>query len=842
MGWKQSNFSESTLSQAIAAADTTIYIDADEVDTLPSLGVGDKAKMVIFNANYREIVNVTAWNTNGTLTVERAQEGTSARDWAAGTRIVHTPTAQVLQSLLDAITIALFDGTATGTNALTVTLTGALPTPDDGDRIGFRVPNTNTGPVTVEVTNGLVTIGPYDVVHHDGSPLDAGDMVDEWWAELRYNATSGDMVLVSQSSYQYEISKINDGPVDAGNLLPNGDMSAWNQGTSFATPASGTEVADGITVLYDGTIGAFTLNRQDLPFNVSIEGNPKHFLRWDQSSAGLSSTFRKIRIPLRQVTRLVGQNITASAWLKADSARSVTARIIQSFGTGGSPSAEVITASETWNVTTGWTKFDLSATPASILGKTLGSNNDDATILELALPINTSMTIDVAMAMIECGDHATMSHSKFPVPWWMGGTGGSWADHDDFLQTLWSELFALSNITATGFLARNSANTYVGRTLVTASAAGLTIANPAGVAGNPSIDLSTGLVQYAQDPMSVAELASITGTFGTAAFVADNTLVHLAGLETITGIKRFEQAVATDIIRLGNTTNTSYLSPRWTDATTFEFVPAPSGTPNTALGHGYDVTNTRWFFDTNLLVSGQYLGQNGTAALPALSSSGDPNTGIFFGADDTIRMSTNGTYRWAFDASGHITSVGSANCIRVGETAGAGAPGYSFINDTNMGLYRIGADNLGISLNGILQVDFSTARVLLSSGIDIQLNSATGPASVTSLGFRGVPNIAGNKNTNYTTVLTDAGACVVCTATLTLTIPLNSSVAYPIGTVIMIENLNGSGNVTVQGDVGVTLRRGDAIAGTGARVVAADSAAYVKKQGTNEWYIYGLFT
>ncbi len=52
--------------------------------------------------------------------------------------------------------------------------------------------------------------------------------------------------------------------------------------------------------------------------------------------------------------------------------------------------------------------------------------------------------------------------------------------------------------------------------------------------------------------------------------------------------------------------------------------------------------------------------------------------------------------------------------------------------------------------------------------------------------------------TSYTTVLTDRGKCITMSnaAASTLTIPLNASVAYPLGTVITVQQL-GAGQVTL---------------------------------------------
>lgn len=44
----------------------------------------------------------------------------------------------------------------------------------------------------------------------------------------------------------------------------------------------------------------------------------------------------------------------------------------------------------------------------------------------------------------------------------------------------------------------------------------------------------------------------------------------------------------------------------------------------------------------------------------------------------------------------------------------AGAPSYSFASDTDTGLYRIGADNIGLSLGGVKRWDFGTAGSTLT--------------------------------------------------------------------------------------------------------------------------------
>ena len=53
-------------------------------------------------------------------------------------------------------------------------------------------------------------------------------------------------------------------------------------------------------------------------------------------------------------------------------------------------------------------------------------------------------------------------------------------------------------------------------------------------------------------------------------------------------------------------------------------------------------------------MSGTLQSTSGTGAAPAIALSGNTNTGIFFNADNTVRITTNGTERARFDPSGRF--------------------------------------------------------------------------------------------------------------------------------------------------------------------------------------------
>jgi len=115
------------------------------------------------------------------------------------------------------------------------------------------------------------------------------------------------------------------------------------------------------------------------------------------------------------------------------------------------------------------------------------------------------------------------------------------------------------------------------------------------------------------------------------------------------------------------------------------------------------------------------------------------------------------------------------------------------------------------------------------------LKNSTMPIS--SVGYIGSPQVSGGA-TAYTLALADAGDHVYFTGgtTATLTVPTNSSVAFPIGTTILALN-NNSSNLTISG-AGVTFQLVNS-ASTGNRTVATKGMASLIKVATDTWWVTG---
>lgn len=89
--------------------------------------------------------------------------------------------------------------------------------------------------------------------------------------------------------------------------------------------------------------------------------------------------------------------------------------------------------------------------------------------------------------------------------------------------------------------------------------------------------------------------------------------------------------------------------------------------------------------------------------------------------------------------------------------------------------------------------------------------------------------------TTYTLVLADANKIVDMSnaSAITLTVPPNSSVAFPIGTQITLIQA-GAGQVTVAQGAGVTVQKT-----AGLKLRTQWSSGTLVKRGTNEWVLVG---
>jgi hypothetical protein len=151
----------------------------------------------------------------------------------------------------------------------------------------------------------------------------------------------------------------------------------------------------------------------------------------------------------------------------------------------------------------------------------------------------------------------------------------------------------------------------------------------------------------------------------------------------------------------------------------------------------------------------------------------------------------------------------------------------------------------------ILYVDTSNNRVGVnntSPTVDLDVtgnaavsgNLAVGAIADVEQDITNINELQKNEQTaSYTLVLSDAGKLieVLNASANTVTIPANSSVAFPVGTQILVTQ-TGVGQTSIAGAAGVTLWSKD----SNVKLSAKYSAVTLIKRSTDTWYLFGDLT
>lgn len=198
-------------------------------------------------------------------------------------------------------------------------------------------------------------------------------------------------------------------------------------------------------------------------------------------------------------------------------------------------------------------------------------------------------------------------------------------------------------------------------------------------------------------------------------------------------------------------------------------------------------------------------------------------------ADDvpTLNQNTTGTAS-NITASSNTSLTSLANLATVG-TITSGTWNATTIAVANGGTgqttYTDGQLLIGNSSGNTL------SKATITAGAGITITNGNGSVTVSNSGVAAVNTQA----SGYTLVLADAGKAVDITSAtpVNVTVPLNSSVAFAVGTQVLVTQL-GAGAVTIAATGGVTIR-------TPTTLILAEqyASASLRKIGTDEWIIAG---
>jgi hypothetical protein len=226
-----------------------------------------------------------------------------------------------------------------------------------------------------------------------------------------------------------------------------------------------------------------------------------------------------------------------------------------------------------------------------------------------------------------------------------------------------------------------------GRTSLGATTVGgnlFTLANPSAITF-PRIN--------ADNTVSTLDAASFRTAIGAGTSSTTGTVTSVSGTGTVNGLTLTGTVTSSGSLTLGGTLNLS--SPPAIGGTT------PAAGTFTTLGATGNVTLGDASGDTVAI-------RAGTAALPTLIPNGDPNTGLWFPAADTVAWSTAGSERLRIDSAGNVG-------------IGTNAPSYALdVLSSSSTSMRVRSSDSGLASSLIVQ-DSST------NSISLQINGSTAP-------------------------------------------------------------------------------------------------------------------
>jgi hypothetical protein len=224
--------------------------------------------------------------------------------------------------------------------------------------------------------------------------------------------------------------------------------------------------------------------------------------------------------------------------------------------------------------------------------------------------------------------------------------------------------------------------------------------------------------------------------------------------------------------------------------------------------------------------------------LDAVTVKNTTGTGIAVPAGKTMFVFNNGTN--VVDAVTHLSSLTLGSALPV---ASGGTGITSFGTGVATFLGTPSSANLAAAVtdetgSGLLV--FATSPTLVTPVLGTPSSGTLSTCTVDgtdAVGFRNTP--VNSQSADYTAVLADSGKTILHPVAddnaRTFTIPANSSVAYPVGTVISFVNLQNTVTIAITTDTMYLANDGD----TGNRTLAEYGMASAMKVASTTWIISG---
>lgn len=185
----------------------------------------------------------------------------------------------------------------------------------------------------------------------------------------------------------------------------DGNFDSWQVGTSFTLAAATDTYTADMWVCNAGTGGAATVSQvaATLGSEIASTARPRKYLLSYQQTTN-ASTSPTIGQKLEGVGQYSGQSITISGTFLAAVAGTdiVGVQATQNFGTGGAPSANVVTSKPVaWALATTQQVFSVRLDIPSISGKTLGTGGNDYLRIDFLLATGATYTVYASQLQID---------------------------------------------------------------------------------------------------------------------------------------------------------------------------------------------------------------------------------------------------------------------------------------------------------------------------------------------------------------------------------------------------------------------------------------------------------
>jgi hypothetical protein len=235
-------------------------------------------------------------------------------------------------------------------------------------------------------------------------------------------------------------------------------------------------------------------------------------------------------------------------------------------------------------------------------------------------------------------------------------------------------------------------------------------------------------------------------------------------------------------------------------------LPAADGTSGQLLQtNGSGVLN--WV--TAPVNGGTFLAGNGSALLPSISFSGDPDTGMYWFGGNVVGFAANGAAVAQVSANGLI--VGSSGAVDTAwlktNAPSATHPSYTFGSDGDTGMYRAGVNTLAFSTAGTERLRISdTGNVGVGTSPIYALDVSKTVATADTYVMRVNQTTSSGSNTDYNSFLNFTGTNGVESSSWVIGTGSNSFFGAPRYFGIRdVANNNTAMTISVMGNVGFGL-------------------------------------